>query len=393
MPKAILVYDSLVEIGGLERVMAAHAHYLEKMGFDVTLLFGHVKPGITDYAFLKGLHIRELSPFKFKNESVKVILAILGLHRLRKYKHVDLIFTYSPISNFWTHTLGPKRVFYYLPAEFVYYPLKERWLWADVPKRKIAFLGSLVVGWYIKHIDQTLTRTADLLFANSEYLAKEVIDRYGLHPIVLYPPVNPVFKPVTDTKKAHAVLKKYNIDKPFILSAGRLVPDKHFDWLIEAFSKMKSRNNYYLVCAGPVQDSFKQELLQLARKCGVAKQLKLLGLVTQEELVSLYGMAELFPFTSAKEAFGLVPIESIACGTPCVVWDDHAGPEETVKPGVNGFAAKPYNNNDLAEKMDYALQTKFKQKHFKTIVQSAQPFLDAEQFKIFKTNVEKLLKN
>ncbi|GEM_PF-2575237 len=392
MPKAILVYDSLVEIGGLERVMAAHARYLEKMGFEVTLLFGHVKPGITEYAFLKGLNIRDLSLFKLKNESLKVVLAILGFHRLKKYKDVDLVFTYSPISNFWTEKLGPPRVFYYLPAEFVYYPLKERWLWADMPKRKVAFFGSLFVGWYIKYIDQKLTRTADLLFANSKYLAKEVQDRYRLNPIVLYPPVNPVFTPVKDTKKAQAVLKKYGIDKPFILSAGRLVPDKHFDWLIEAFSKMKSRNNYYLVCAGPVQDAFKQELITLAKKCGVEKQLKLLGLVSQEELVSLYGLAELFPFTSAKEAFGLVPIESIACGTPCVVWDDHAGPEETVKPGVNGFAAKPYDLHDLAIKMEHVLQTKFKQKHFKTIVKSAQPFLDAEQFKIFKTNVEKLLR-
>jgi len=41
----------------------------------------------------------------------------------------------------------------------------------------------------------------------------------------------------------------------------------------------------------------------------------------------------------------------MACGTPAVVWDDGAGPCETVINGKTGFRAKPYDFEDFAEKI------------------------------------------
>ena len=63
------------------------------------------------------------------------------------------------------------------------------------------------------------------------------------------------------------------------------------------------------------------------------------GLGEPERLGELYGRAWVTVLPSVHEAFGLVLVESLACGTPIVALDE-GGPGEIVQPGI-GVRALP----------------------------------------------------
>lgn len=66
-----------------------------------------------------------------------------------------------------------------------------------------------------------------------------------------------------------------------------------------------------------------------------------------------YGRAWVTCLPSVSESFGLVLIESLACGTPIVVVDD-AAPPSLVTPGT-GFVANPHDPESLAAALDEGL--------------------------------------
>ena len=45
---------------------------------------------------------------------------------------------------------------------------------------------------------------------------------------------------------------------------------------------------------------------------------------SDDDLVALNNLAEVFAYPSVKEDFGIVPVEAMACGCPVVAWDDGA---------------------------------------------------------------------
>jgi glycosyltransferase involved in cell wall biosynthesis len=55
-------------------------------------------------------------------------------------------------------------------------------------------------------------------------------------------------------------------------------------------------------------------------------------------------------YSPPNEDFGMGPVEAMAHGTPVVVWDDGAGPSETVIDQKTGFKARPYDLDDFAKK-------------------------------------------
>lgn len=75
-----------------------------------------------------------------------------------------------------------------------------------------------------------------------------------------------------------------------------------------------------------------------------------LGRVSDEKLAQLYRAADVFALPSEGEGFGLVFVEAMAHGLPCVCVQAGAAPE-VVCDGVTGLVARPRDVADLADKL------------------------------------------
>ena len=147
------------------------------------------------------------------------------------------------------------------------------------------------------------------------------------------------------------VLNWLKIDQPFILYTGGGDVRKNLDRLIEAFAllPMELLDEHTLVLAGKMPDSEMSVLLAKAKHLGLSTdKVRLLGFVSDEELIGLYCSCKLFVFPSWHEGFGLPVLEAMSCGAAVI------GANTTSVPEVLGFENAlfdPYDVVDISAKM------------------------------------------
>lgn len=134
---------------------------------------------------------------------------------------------------------------------------------------------------------------------------------------------------VTPDQEA-VIAHQLHLDKPFALFVGTREPRKNLLKLIEAWQPFASELD--LVVAGEVGWDNSTRFSQ--------PELRFLGKVTDQELVTLYRRAELLTYPSLDEGFGLPILEAFHFGLPVVTSDRSAMPE------VAGTAAALVNPDD-----------------------------------------------
>ncbi|MBI2860909.1 MAG: glycosyltransferase [Chloroflexi bacterium] len=138
-----------------------------------------------------------------------------------------------------------------------------------------------------------------------------------------------------------------------VLFVGRIEPLKGIDRLIIALAGLRKRHKARLVVIGG-DDSSQDHLgrLQwLARELRLGDSVEFLGQVAQEELPRFYNAADVCVVPSFYESFGLVALESLACGTPVVI-NGKAGAASVVRRGETGYVLDDNSPGDLARKID-----------------------------------------
>lgn len=111
------------------------------------------------------------------------------------------------------------------------------------------------------------------------------------------------------------------------VTVRRLVPRMGLDVLLDAWSSLTAgRQELVLLIAGEGPD--RAELEARASALGIASSVRFAGKVSEQELLSCYRAADVCVVPSvALEGFGLVVLESLACGTPVVATDVGGLPE------------------------------------------------------------------
>lgn len=133
-----------------------------------------------------------------------------------------------------------------------------------------------------------------------------------------------------------------------ILFAGRLETYKGIDLFLqtaEAFPKV----DFYVAGTGPLEAAVKD----VER---YSDNLHYLGFVSGSELWKKMGHSQMVVVPSRwAEPYGLVAVESMACGTPVLV-SDVGGLPEKIKDGVNGLIFKGGDIQDLTSELKLALK-------------------------------------
>ena len=121
-----------------------------------------------------------------------------------------------------------------------------------------------------------------------------------------------------DAERGKAVRKKlgWPEDKQVLLYVGRLNPDKNVRRLLKTFALLHERfpNRFHLAVVG--DGMLRGGLQRLAEETGAVNWTRYCN--DAEELADIYRAADLFVHPGVKETFGLVTLESQACGTPVV---------------------------------------------------------------------------
>ena len=187
---------------------------------------------------------------------------------------------------------------------------------------------------------------------------------------IIYEGVDEQFKIISDDQKITEIKKKYNITKPFIFYTGVWRNHKNLVGLIKAFGILKNKYklDYQLVLGGK-EDPYYPEVRETWEKLGLGSEIIRTGFIDQEDLPLFYNAAKLFIIPSFYEGFGLIGLESMACGTPVVSSD------RTSLPEVLGDAAiyfDPKDSEEIAKKIklvltDEKLYNELKKKGFKQV--------------------------
>lgn len=118
----------------------------------------------------------------------------------------------------------------------------------------------------------------------------------------------------------------------FVIASGRLVPQKGYDVLLEAFARFRHEEpDTALVILGTGPEEAR--LRARARELGIAEAVTFAGF--QENPFAWITHAEAFVMSSAYEGFPNVILEALALGIPVVSVDCNHGPREILAPDTD----------------------------------------------------------
>jgi len=150
--------------------------------------------------------------------------------------------------------------------------------------------------------------------------------------------------------------QRFGLDpqQPVLLFAGRLDPFKGPDILLRAAALMEQEAQIVIVGGALTDDRDLQNLRTLAADLGIKQRTLFLGAQPQDMLPLLYSAADVTVVPSYHESFGLVAVESLACGTP-VVATRAGGLMTVVHNDENGYLV-PRCPGFFAERLDAILR-------------------------------------
>jgi glycogen synthase len=184
-------------------------------------------------------------------------------------------------------------------------------------------------GWVDKHpqsyihgVERWMANRADRVITCSAYMREHVADVYGLEEarIAVIPNgIDPSeLVPVDDLDTLRSRFAEP--DEKLVLLVGRLVYEKGFQLALEALPGLIERvGDVRFLVAG--SGTAERELREQATALGLDPHGTFLGWIGDDVLHSLYRIADLTVVPSIYEPFGLVALEAMASGCPCLVAD------------------------------------------------------------------------
>jgi D-inositol-3-phosphate glycosyltransferase len=187
-----------------------------------------------------------------------------------------------------------------------------------------------------------LAMQADAVIASSTAEVHSLIEQVGAQPdrVWIIPPGvdTAMFAPSTDAGDATRLALGIERGRPLLAVVGRVQQLKGQRLALRVLAALP-RPRPMLVVAGdptPGDEDYARGLRTLAAELGVESDVRFIGPVPREAVAELLAAATITLVPSHSETFGLVALESAACGTP-VVAQRVSGLTESVSDGESGL--------------------------------------------------------
>lgn len=323
MKKLLYITNGVKGAAGLERVLSVKASYLaDQLGYDVHILTLNNRGAKPFYDFSPKITMHDIAVggnpiqyFKSYHQGIKSVVAAVK---------PDVISVCDDgLKGFFLPILLRK------PCAMVYErhvskvialgenPSAMRMLFMAAQFKLMNFLGKR----FDKFVVLTHENTKEWQLNNIAVIA---------NPLSFYPAESSDLS----AKKVIAVGKQ-GFQKGFdrLLQSWKIVHDTHPDWKLEIYGTI----------------DLAQKLDVLAESLGIAGSVSFFNPV--KDIDQKYLSSSIFAFSSRFEGFGMVLIEAMACGVPCVSFDCPCGPSDIIKEGEDGFLVENGNVSEFADRL------------------------------------------
>lgn len=341
-PKIIFFTESMSIMGGMERVTEFLMTQLSAE-YDVELLLMDegIHPDLKINSKVQSLDIG-ITPDKFHKKIFRYIKTLYALKKFLKKTDVQYFVSNSPAlscsSGIVSLLLRRKNI------KFVMFEHNK----FDFPGRFWKWIREKT----FPHSYKVIALTQD---SHSEYLKIN-------SPSVHIP--NAITIPIKESSK---LLHKK------LVAVGRLTNQKGFDNLLKAW-KIVSREypDWTLEIVGDGPD--KKALMNLSDTLGINN---VIFYGNSSNVQERYQSASGFVLSSRYEGFGLVIVEAMAHGLPCISFACQSGPNELIEDEVNGYLVDDQNIEELARKIQKYIALDYEKKIAMSIAakQTSQRFL------------------
>lgn len=192
----------------------------------------------------------------------------------------------------------------------------------------------------------------DLLYCLSDAVVAQTQNNKAYFPEFVRQKCHVIYNPVHLGDRKGAAL--YTEKKKQVVSAGRLIEQKNYQMLLEAFAVFyRNHSDYSLILYG--EGRLKSDLQESAKQLGIHNHVVFYGSVN--DLFSKIACAELFVMTSCFEGMSNALAEAMCLGLP-VISTKVSGALELIQDGVNGFLVDIGDVKKLADLMGYVIDNK-----------------------------------
>jgi L-malate glycosyltransferase len=158
---------------------------------------------------------------------------------------------------------------------------------------------------------------------------------------------NFIDKRIYQKKDAEHLKKEFGIneDEKVVIHVSNFRPVKRVQDVVQTFARIAKAMPAKLLLVGDGPEM--TPVCKLVKKLGLTGKVHLLG--KQENLDELYSISDLKLLLSEKESFGLVALEAMACGVPCI-GTNVGGMPEVIQHGETGYICELGDIDDISTK-------------------------------------------
>jgi alpha-1,6-mannosyltransferase len=301
--------------GGVKRYVHEKIAYINNRSSDDAhvLIVPGQKTEVTTYARSRVYSIR--SPLVSRSSRYRALLNLRAIEEILERERPDLIESSDPYQIGWKAIAVGRALrvpvvgFYHSHFPEAYLRRGTKFLGKGGTQRAMKLTRAYVRKLY-NRFHATLVPSETLSDLLCEWGVRNVRPvRLGVNTCV--------FKPVPDDKAATRQSLGVGNGQTLLLYAGRLAREKNTQTLLRAFELLRQRedqNKFHLVVIGNGPQRNKVQKLQ--RRIGNVSWISYCS--DSVDLARYYRAADLFVHPGVQETFGLVALESQACGTPVV---------------------------------------------------------------------------